>query len=177
MNESDYILSNLNMISRIALLENAPESRKAIDRLIAILRYNDQGEILSTLADELGIANKMFDLFRSKKRDAFNGIIIGHDIGNTCYIKKGCVLDIIKVALNKKLKNDQDQLEIKVVTKVYEGHVEVIVQDNGEVDENIADEKLGRIYDRLTEDNKETPISVTVKKGVGTKVIISIPMN
>lgn len=175
MNQNNYIIANLNMISRIALLEDSPKSRAAIDSLIAILRYKETHETMSTLSNELAIVNHMFKLFSTKKRDAFNGIILDNDIPNTCYIKKGCILELVQMALNKTINSDHNQLEIKIISKVYYDHVDVIVQDNGIVDTNFEDDELETIYTRISENNIDTPISISVKKGVGTKVIITIP--
>jgi hypothetical protein len=164
------------MISRLALLENAQESRKSIDSLIAILRYMDNNnETMSTVSMELAIASKMFYLFSQKKRESFNGIILNKDIPDRCYIKKGSVLELIQVALNKKMKSNQKQLEIKVVTKFNHDNMDIVIQDNGQVSKNLEDEDLVSIYNTISNNSNENEIRVDMKKGVGTKVIITIP--
>lgn len=163
------------MISRLALLENAHESRKSIDSLISILRYMDLSiETMSTLANELNIAAKMFYLFGKKKRKSFNGIILNENIPDTCYIEKGSILELIQVALNKKMNSNQRELEIKVITNFSYDKMEIIIQDNGQVQRNIAEEDLVNIYDAITNKYKENSISINIKKGVGTKVVITI---
>lgn len=176
MSKNDYVLSNLNMISRIALLENAKESRTYIDTLILILRYMDNEEPMSTLSKELSIIEHMFQLFRRRKKDAFNGIILSKALSATCYIKKGSLISLVQIALTKKLKINQEQLEIKVVTNVLDDCIEVILQDNGQVDLNIEDESLSDLYNEVSSGLKEQTMEVIYKKGVGTKVIITVPM-
>lgn len=177
MNNDEYVLSNLNMISRIALLEKAPESRDAIDSLIAIIRYKDNKESMSTLTKELEIVGKMFKLFRRKKRDSFNGIILVKDIPDTCYIRKGSILDLIQIALSKQIRNDQYQLEVKIVTKVFDNYIELVIQDNGIIDPHYEDKELLDIYDAIIDKGNDSEVRVVTRHGIGTKVIMTIPTN
>lgn len=178
MNDHDYILSNLNMISRLALLEGAKDTRKSIDSLVKILRYMDfEHEAMSTLTKELNIISKMFYLFQQKKRHGFNGIIVNKDVLDTFYIEKGKVLELVQVALNKRIQEGESQLEIKVITKVRENVAEVIIQDNGNVDQNVENECLAGLYKKLIRDKDKDYITVESKNGIGTKVIIRIPID
>lgn len=177
MNQVDYALMNLNMISRVALLEEAKRSQESIDYLASILRYMKQShESVGTIKAELEIIDKMFFLFKQKKGDYFQSIM-SNNMGNEVqYIPKGIIVDFIDATLRKNIKASREKFEVKVIVSKKDEALEVAIQDNGEVGENIDGMPLDEVYKKIKSvyvDN-QIKIIVEVKKNIGTKVMISL---
>lgn len=177
MNQNDYVLTNLTMISRLGLLENAQRTRTAIDSLVSILKYMENANNhITTISKEFSMIKKMFFLFREKKGPGFNGILAEMEKDGSIYIPQGILIDFVNVAFEKDLNKSYYMLEVKVVCERDLEQVHIIVQDNGETQRNLKDESLERIYNNLIALYEQDAIKITVeiKKGIGTKVVISI---
>ena len=75
----EYIMSNLNMISRIALMEEAKLCRQCIDELMEVLRYSeDKKDKISTTTQEIEIINKNLHLYKNRMGNRFNVIVLNN---------------------------------------------------------------------------------------------------
>lgn len=173
----NYTVMNLSMISRLAVLENAERTGKAIDSLVAILRYEkDMGDSISTVEAELKIIEKIFYLHQQRKGPGFCGVIDNKLEQDKCYITKGKLVSFVSLAISKRFGENKDCLEVIISVEEKDDQVIIRVKDNGEIHENEHRQSLVDEYKKLKheyDDGKNT-ISIIKKPGIGTRVKIRV---
>lgn len=173
----NYTVMNLSMISRLAVLENAKRTEKAIDCLVSVLRYESgRIETLSTVEIELKIIEKMFQLHEMKKGPGFRGIIHNELKQDKCYIKKGQLVSLIEVALSKKISKDRDCLEIILSICKQKETTLITIKDDGETGENEHGESITEQYDLILKEfhKLDDELEITQKPGIGTKAELKV---
>ncbi|GKX29119.1 hypothetical protein SH1V18_15990 [Vallitalea longa] len=177
----EYIMCNLNMISRLALMKNEEIIQKSIDELIEIIRYKEHTEDeIYILQREIDIVKMMINLYKIKRGNMFRAIIKTSYPDARVYIPKGMVVCFVENVFTHAFYGNKEIWELKLIVESAQDYCDIIIQDNGvgfetaKLDEDSNNYRS--INNMICKVTKIGEITVKSTPCIGTKISIHLPI-
>lgn len=184
----DNLMLHLNSISRLAAMENAPQTQKHTGRIISSIRYkNSRMDQLLSLSEEIKALENFIDIFKLRFGDSIHFVLKINQDAAACYIPHYSLMAFVENALYHAFEASVGVKELMVVINKSEETLKIEVRDNGcgfEPDSCIgsgeSDMQYGTIastVNRLSSYyGKSGIVNIESKPGKGTAVQICIPL-
>ena len=129
----DYLLKQLNGISRIAVMENAGKTQKEIIKLTEYIRYKfGRKKEIVKLQDELSAVNNLIALYISRMGDQLiykEELVSG---AKEIYLPHYTVMTFIENCLDHAFQTKEGIWEIRLTVESEKDGYLLIIEDNGE---------------------------------------------
>lgn len=175
----EYIMSYLNSISRLAVLEGAKDCQQAIEDFMYILRYkrNIKDEIC-TIDQEIKVIDKMISIYKARNGNNFLLIINKKYKNQGIYIPKNMIMTFVENCLEHAYVGSNDSWELKIIIECNDEKCNILIQDNG-IGFNVNNiyskpNDFKSIINMMNKVNEVGEISIKSSKDIGTKVQVSI---
>jgi LytS/YehU family sensor histidine kinase len=185
----DYLIGNLNSISRTSAMENAPQTKKLVNMLISSIRYKTGRENqIVKLREEIKAAKNLIDTYKLRFGDVINSSLDIDESCNEIFIPHYTIMTFIENIFYHAFENVEDEWKLKISCNYLGSQVRITITDKGI---GFDSHKYTK-YDFGTEDSEEYGTikstlarlrryynsdiaAIKSKAYFGTEVIINIP--
>lgn len=184
----DNLISQLNCISRISALENAPKAQKLTKQIINNIKYKTgrQGQIIK-LNEEINAVQNLIEIFKFRFGDIIKASISIDKEYYDVYIPHYTLMTFVENSFYHAFENKEGCWEVRVESKDADSHLRIMISDNGSgfnPDEYVnsnspAVEEYGTINSTRQVLNRyykcENIVQIMSSNGQGTRVILNLP--
>lgn len=186
-NYLNQLILQLNSVSRVCAMENAPQSQKLIKQIIDSIRYRTgrEGQLLK-IREEIAAAKNLLGMLQFRYGDILKYTIAYSQEDLNIYVPHYTIMTFVENSIYHAFENREGTWEVGVILSQTEDTLKIIVKDNGNGFEPEKYLKLpesscdyGTIKSttiRLLECfGADGIVSINSSKTSGTEVVISIP--
>lgn len=183
---AEHLVGQLNALSRVAALENAPETQRIAKSLADALRYRATrlGQVVRG-ATELSAVDALLWGVAVRFGEQLEWAITGRDLVEPLFLPHGAIMHFVENAVFHAFPNLDPPMRITVDATAHSGGVRVVITDTGvgfrpaqEQVEPRADADYGTIAStawRLGEHYGTPVFRVESAVGAGTRVELTLP--
>ncbi len=183
---AEHLVGQLNALSRVATLENAPASKRIAKNLADALRYRvTRHDQVVRGATELAAVDALLSGVALRFGEQFGWEIRGRDLIESLFLPHGAITHLVENAVFHAFPNPEPPMRISVEAAPYIGGVRIVIADTGvgfsvtpQLVEPRADADYGTIAStawRLLVHYRMPVMRVDSSTGSGTRVELNLP--